>query len=286
MRDRINYMENHSEGEHVPHKGRNTAYHVEWEFRREAAVWTRNHRSPLHPNFYPFATELKNWMLQEPFNVPVFSSDDQTYTNPYTNHASALANMFMFVVNDCGDFREQIGTLNPYEAECRRLRLYSENVLYAARVCESFIKQLLYCTTFDENSYRGAALGSLLSGDCNGCRTSKGKPHRLSLLGSLAHRYNLCHTYEGCLKQHIAMANRRRELEAAHSNVATFAPGSATRSKFEKEITKIGNDLVHMLSHISEIEMQMLIELDTSIKDMLFQSRPQPRTTKGSASGP
>jgi hypothetical protein len=270
-------MVKESEGEHVPHKGRNTAYHIGWEFRREAILWVGNSRFPLRANFYPFATGLQNWMTQEPFNVAVFSSDDQTYINPYTNHASALANIFMFVVNDCGDFREQIGTLNPYEAECRRLRLYSENVLYTARLCEAFIKQLLYCTTFDEKQYRGAALGSLLSGDCSGCRNSKGKPHKLSLLGSLAHRYHLCHTYEGCLKQHISMVNSRRELEAAHSAVAKFAPGSATRSKFEKQITKIGNDFVHMLKHISEIETQMLIELDTLMKNALYESRPQPR---------
>ena len=39
------------------------------------------------------------------------------------------------------------------------------------------------------------------------------------------------------------------------------------RAKFEKEFTKIGEDLIHMLRHISEIETQMLSETDTLIKD-------------------
>jgi hypothetical protein len=274
------------ESKHIPHKGRNTAYHIEWAFRREGAVWIGDYRSPLHANFHPFATELRKWMLRKPSNVPVFSSNDQTFNNPYTNDASALANIFMFVVNDCADFSERVATLNPYEAECRRVMLYSENVLYTARLCEAFIKQLLYCTTFPENSYRGAALGALLSGDCSGCRNSKGKPHKLSLLGSLAHRYHLCHTYEECLKQHVSMANRRRELEAAHSSVAMFAPGVSAdlRGQFEQDIARIGNDLIHMLQHISEIETQMLIELDSLIKDTLFQSRPRARQ-KRAASG-
>lgn len=264
---------------HVPHKNRNTAYHVEWEFRREAILWSGEGRFPVAPNFYPFASELQSWMSREPSTVAIIAPDDQRFTNPYTSDSSVLANIFMTVVNDCALFSKQAGKFDPDEAEIRRLRLHSENVLYTARLCEAFIKQLLYCTTFYENDYRGAALASLLSGDCSGCRNSKGKPHGLSLLGSLAHRYNLCHTYEGCLKQHISMANSRRDLEAAHSGVAKFSPGSMTDhpGKFQEDTLKIGNKLLHMLKHLSEIETQMLIELDVLIKNALFQSRPQPR---------
>ena len=255
------------EGKHVPHKGRNTAYHIEWGFRREGAVWINDR--PVRPNFYPFATELRNWLLRQPFDVPILASDDRQFSNPYTNDASALANIFMFVVNDCADFSARLTVLNPYEAECRRVRLLSEKVLYAARLCEAFIKQLLFCTTFPEGDYRGAALGSLLSRDCSGCRASKGVRHRLSLLGSLAHRYDLCHTYEGCLNQHISAANRRRELESAHSGVATFSPGvkADRREQFASEMTSIGNDLVHLLGHVSEIEIQMLSEVEQLIKE-------------------
>jgi len=255
------------EGKHVPHKGRNTAYHIPWTFRREALIW--NDSQPVRANFFPFGTQLKNWLLRQPWNLPVLASADRRFSNPYTNDASALASIFTFVVNDGDALSKGMGTLSSYEAECRRVRLLSEKVLYAARLCEAFIKQLLYCTDFSEETYRGSALGSLLSKDCRGCRSSKGAPHRLSLLGSLAHHYGLCHTYEGCLEGHITAANRRRELESAHSGVGTFAHGENVerRRQFNEEFTRIGNNLVHMLSHISEIEVQMLLEVENFIRE-------------------
>jgi len=32
-------MEEITEPKHIPHKDKNIAYHMDWEFRKEAAVW-------------------------------------------------------------------------------------------------------------------------------------------------------------------------------------------------------------------------------------------------------
>jgi hypothetical protein len=258
-------MSKESKQEHIPHKGNNTAYHMEWEFRREAAVWADNR--PIHPNFYPFATELRNWMLRKPDKLGVFSPDEDLFTNRYTYDASVLSSIFMCIVNDGAEFIKSAAPLDPCEAEIKRIRIYSEYVLYTARLCEAFIKQLLFCTTFPEEDYRGSALGALLSKDCSGCRNSKEKRHKVSLLGSLAHRYRLCHTYDNCLNQHLPMANSRRDSEAAHSGVNKFTPKSVAevRQYLEKDFYKVGEDLIHMLYHISEIESRMLDELNPLI---------------------
>jgi hypothetical protein len=261
-------MTEDTDPKHIPHKGKNIAYHIEWGFRREAAVWID--KRPVGPNFYPLGTELRNWMLRQG-NLRYFSAKDKllphAFTNPYTYDGSVLAITYAQVINDSADFVKATEPLDPLEAEIRRIRLYTENVLYTARLSEAFIKQLLFCTTFDEGDYRGSALGSLLSRDCSGCRSSKDKRHKISLLGSLAHRYHLCHAYEGCLNEHMKIANRRRDIEAAHSGIAKFTPKaiSAVRKQLGKDLSKIGDDFVHMLQHIGDIESRMLAELNPMI---------------------
>lgn len=257
-----------AESKHIPHKDKNIAYHIEWGFRREAAVWIGDR--PVGPNFHPLGTELRNWMLRQG-TLRFFSSKDKrlphAYRNPYTYDGSILAATYAQIINDSAAFAQGTEPLDSTEAEIRRIRLYTENVLYTARLCEAFIKQLLFCTTFPEGDYRGSALGSLLAKDCNGCRSSKEKPHKISLLGSLAHRYHLCHFYEHCLNEHMKIANRRRDIEAAHSGVTKFTPKAApaTRKKLDKELTKIGEEFIHMLGHISDIEEKMLAELKPMI---------------------
>jgi hypothetical protein len=267
-------MSKEAKPEHIPHTGKNTAYHMEWQFCREAAVWVGNR--PIRPNLYPFATELRNWMLRKPDRLGVFSSEEQLFTNHYTYDASVLSSIFMYVINDGAEFIKSTVSLDPCEAEIKRIRIYGEYVLYTARLSEVFIKQLLFCTTFPEGDYRGSALGALLSKDCSGCRNSKEKRHKLSLLGSLAHRYRLCHTYDNCLNQHLALANRRRDLEAAHSGVTKFMPKSSAevRSQFEKEFDKVGVDFIHMLYHISEIETRMLDEVSQLIERAAINACP------------
>src|SRR5262245_29753514 len=195
---------------HERHKGRNTPYHVEWKLRNEAAIWVNG--SPTGYNFFPFATELRNWMLRKTDRLDLFVEGQDKYTNKYTYDASVLISIFQLIINDSAEFIRGPWPNNPYEAEIKRIRLYSENVLYTARICEVLIKQLLFCTDFLENQYKGAALGALLSKDCTGCQSVREKRHKLSLLGSLAHHYELCSAYEHCLNKHISIVNKRRDL--------------------------------------------------------------------------
>jgi hypothetical protein len=261
-------MSQGTESRHISHKEKNIAYHIEWGFRREAAVWIGG--NPARPNFHPLATELKNWLLRKG-NLRVFSTKDRwlarSYTNPYAYNASVLAFAYATVVNDSADFSESTEALDSLDAEIKRIRLYTENVLYTARLCGALIKQLLYCTSFPEKYYRGVALRSLLSKDCKGCRDSNEKPHDISLLGSLAHRYRLCHAFEYCLNDHLEVVNRRRDLEAAHSGISKFSRRStlAIRKDFGTEFIKNGKIFVHMLEHISEIEDKMVSELNSMI---------------------
>jgi hypothetical protein len=215
-------------------------------------------------------------MLQQPNSLPVFTLGNAPYANPYTYDASVLAYAYQFVINDGAAFSRATIPLNPYIAEITRLRLYSENVLYTARLCEALIKQLLFCTTFVESEYSRAALGALLSKNCAGCHNSEGKRHKLSLLGSLAHRYQLCHKYEHCLEKHLPLVNRQRNLEAAHSGVTEFSPSEAAvvRSRFDKQLSDIGEDFIHILQHISEIEVPMLAELDGIIESTQPRAAP------------
>jgi hypothetical protein len=262
-------MVSHTAVTNISHKNKNTDYHKDWVFRREAVVW-RDDNTPLAPNLYPLATELRKWLLPKG-TLRFFSSEDkllpETYSNPYTFDGSILSIAYGQIVNDSSAFSKSKDSTNPNEVEVRRIRLYSENVLYTARLSEAFIKQLLYCTSFKERDYRGAALGSLLSKDCGACRNAKQKHHRTSLLGSLAHRYQLCHTYDRCLDEHIRMVNRRRDLEAAHSGVVGFSDKgeSATRKQADSDLTAIGNDFLHLLQHIGELEGRMLSELEAGI---------------------
>jgi hypothetical protein len=272
---------------HIPHKGKNTAYHMEWEFRREAAVWVGDR--PVGPNFHPLATELRAWMLRQG-NLLVLSPEGNQFTNPYTYDASVLSGAFAAIINDCADFAKSTEPLGTLDAEIKCVRLYTEYALYVARLSEGFIKQLLFCTSFDEGNYKGAALGSLLAKECSGCQSSKDKRHKVSLLGSLAHRYHLCHSYEGCLNDHMRIVNRRRDVEAAHSGVTKFTQKLARRSvadlreQFDKELIEMGNDFVHMLRHISEIENEMLAELNPLIIEGAQRVCPVVRRWKATTS--
>jgi hypothetical protein len=271
---------------HIPHQGKNTAYHMNWEFRRESAVWIGDR--PIGINFHPLASELRSWLLRQG-NLRMLSSKDNHFTNPYTYDASVLAAAFAAIVNDCADFGKSTEAIAPFDAEIKCIRLYTEYVLYMARLSEAFIKQLLFCTSFDDGNYRGSALGSLLSKDCRGCQSSKDKRHKVSLLGSLAHRYGLCHSYEGCLNDHMKIVNRRRDVEAAHSGVTKFVQKFAGKSVFEmreqfdKELIEMGNDFVHMLRHIGEIEVEMLNELNILISVEAQQVCPVVKLLKNAA---
>ena len=192
---------------HVGHASGDIAYHVEWGFSREAAVWEAG--MPVVLNFFPVATNLHEWLLRKT-NLGVLTeqdkSDARAISNPYAYHSSALALVLSIAVNDAHAFAASTAPIDPLKAEGQRVRFFGELALLSVRVCEAIIKQLLHCTQIPRSYYKRASLGGLLSTECRGCKASGNKRHKISLLGSLAHRYHLCHPFEQCLVDHLRLA--------------------------------------------------------------------------------
>lgn len=254
---------------HEGHPDPEIAYHIPWAFRREAFIWKRG--LPVKPNFHPIGTELRSWLLCEVTGLPVLSCDptgqSSNFTNPYTASGSTLAVIYTSVINEAYDFVHGSKTLADIDAESKRYRLYVELVLYTSRICEALIKQLLYCTGISTKTYKDAALGALLQKPCYACKKA-GKPeHKISLLGSLAHRYQLCYEVEHCLEKNLRIVKRRRDVDAAHATLSGFEPDhpDGGRKRLSSSVIEIGEELVHMLQHISNIEKCMSNELTIAI---------------------
>ena len=78
-----------------------------------------------------------------------------SYTNPYTFSGVTLALIMGRVINAHHDYATTETLVhNEVDTEIERLRLYNEVLLYAARICEVAIKQLLYCTQIPESQYK------------------------------------------------------------------------------------------------------------------------------------
>ena len=65
------------------------------------------------------------------------------------------------------------------------------------------------------------------------------------------------------MSEHLKIANRRRNVEAAHSETQLLRKISANDSKSQllKDSQEIGNEFVHILKHISDLETLMISEL-------------------------
>jgi len=258
-----------TEEHHQSHPDPNIAYHFDWEFRRESAIWVD--QQALAPNFHPLAMEFHQWLLRQgQFSVLAENHKGTAFslTNPYAYSASAIAAILARSINASHEFTHATEELDATEADIERIRIYNEQVLYMARFCEATIKQLLYCTQIPKKYYEHAALGSLLASDCKECRKSGKPPHKNSMLGSLAHRYKLCLEFDQCLIEHLKIVNRRRNLEAAHSDTQALNIRSATesRAQLEHDTLKVGNEFVHMLEHISDLEIEMRKEIKSRIR--------------------
>ena len=258
-----------TEEHHQSHPDPNIAYHFDWEFRHEAAMWSD--QKAIAPNFHPLATEFRQWLLREgKFSVFADNHKGATFsiTNPYTYSASVIAAVLARSINASHEFAQSTVETDATEADIERIRLYNEQVLYVARFCEATIKQLLYCTQIPRKYYEDAALGALLASDCKSCRKA-GKPsHKNSMLGSLAHRYGLCLAFDHCLIEHLKLVNRRRNLEAAHSDTQALNIRSAEESRLqlERDSLEVGNEFVHMLKHIGDLEIMMSNEIKSRIR--------------------
>lgn len=239
-------------------------HHFEWEFRNEAFVYLDTW--PSRPNLIPIASTMRAWLLRTG-NLSALAEDDkvqvQAITNPYSYHASVIAAILARNINDGHAF----ATSSPndddgIDAEVRRIRLYSEQVLQTTRFCEAAIKQLLWCTQIPISFYKASALVGLLARPCASCK-KEGRLHDISLLGSLAHRYRLCIPFDQCLFDHLALANRRRNIEAAHSSAQKMwhKPPVPSRELFATESRQAAEEFVHMLQHIGELEERIYQEL-------------------------
>jgi hypothetical protein len=258
------------------HADPNIAYHVEWGFRKEALIGVSD--VALGVNLHPIATEFRGWLLNEG-SFPLFEGKERdgflSIKNPYTYHASVIASILAQVINATHTFGTSTETLDETQAEIERIRLYNEQVLYTARFCEVTIKQLLYCTQISKKLYVRSALGGLLEVKCRACKAER--EHKISLLGSLAHRYHLCIPIEKCLAEHLKIVNRRRNVEAAHSETQSFniRTAAASRAQLLQESFEVANELVHMLTHISDLEQQMIRELTGLLAHSKFLIRPR-----------
>ncbi|HMT09672.1 MAG TPA: hypothetical protein PKA82_16860 [Pyrinomonadaceae bacterium] len=241
-----------------------TAYHFEFGFRKEAAIFDGD--MPIAPNLYPAGFELRNWMLRKgtlTFHPHNWRGREGSLTNPFSYNSSVLVLALSDIINDANSFTERIDFYGAEEAEIGFIRYYTEFVMYSSRLLEALIKQMLFCTTFNEDDYKGATLGSLIERNCSNCKPFPDLKHKITFLGSLAHRYGYCRGYENCLDSHMNIVRKRRNLEAAHSSTVEFLERSIDESKelMAAQLESLGNELLHMLQHIGDIETSMFKEM-------------------------
>ncbi|WP_241295238.1 hypothetical protein, partial [Pseudomonas aeruginosa] len=224
--------------------------HQPWSYRPHAFRWYGETISGI--NFVPLAKEMRSWLLRQGF-LSILSKKNQQvdgYTNPYTFSGSTIALVMARTVNIAHVFATQEAELDAVDAEIERLRIYNETILYAARFCETAIKQLLYCTQIPESLYKRMALGALLESPCKHCKKQNGKePHNISLIGSLAHPFRLCLEFDHCAMNHLDMVNKLRNSRAAHSSIHTLDIRTPEESKNQSqaETNEILMDFLHML---------------------------------------
>ncbi len=115
------------------------------------------------------------------------------------------------------------------------------------------------------------ALGQLLESPCPNCKRENGKePHLVSLVGTLAHPYYLCLAFEHCAMDHMDLVNKLRNSQAAHSGIQelNIRTPDASRSQLFEDSSNILNGFLHMLSHIEELEQNMLRDLGNKAKSI------------------
>lgn len=254
-----------------PHRTPHEASHQPWAYSRGAVFWDQNGR-PLAPNIEPAAANMRAWLKRETSDISgpgIFVHPTiEKQRNPYTENLVTLAGSYALILEDACKFIELGDGIQSIEAEIRRVRLESELVLYTARFCEAAVKQMLHCTSFPRHLYKDAAMGQLLAQDCRACRKSGAQTHSFSLLGSLAHQYYLCPEFEHCGFDHLILANKRRNLEAAHSStqhLRSCTPDDS-RQALRATIQEVGEAFTHILKHIASVEIAMIKEIRLRMK--------------------
>ena len=214
----------------------------------------------------PFGNEMKLWLQQKSNGLPLYTKliqgADGAPSNPYTYSLCAISSAVARVINDAIEFSESSEPVESVDAEITRIRFESELVIYSARFCEAAIKQMLFCTQIPKEMYERASMGQLLAQECEDCKKSGSPRHDISLLGSLAHRFFMCHMLDGCAIDHLQLVARRRNLEAAHSESQSIHPRTdqESRNHLAHSISDIGHELGHMADHLGAIEEKMISE--------------------------
>lgn len=245
--------------------------HHSWSFSPQTFRWSGEMISGI--NFLPIATNMRAWMLQQgQLSLMSFehSREKGGLTNPYTKSGITLSLIMASVIDHSYAYAQNIETShNALDSEIERLRIYNELLLYSARLIEVVVKQLLYCTQIPESRYKQMGLGQLLESPCPYCKKKNGKePHLVSLVGTLAHPYGLCLEFEHCAMDHMDIVNKLINSQAAHSTVQELnvRTSAISKSQLLKESTDILNKLVHMLSHIEDLEQIMMQDLKSKMK--------------------
>ncbi len=241
--------------------------HHSWSYRPEAFRWLGE--QIVGVNLLPLAGEMRAWMLQRgqlalmPKPVPLGQGG---FTNPYTTNGVTLQLIMARIINSSHDFATTEGPGdNDVDSDIERIRLYNEVLINSARLCEVAIKQLLYCTQVPENRYRRMALGALLESPCPDCKRQNGDtPHSVSWVGTLAHPFHLCLEFEHCAMDHMDLVNRLRNSLAAHSDVQQLdvRSSSASKAHFQSDSQEVLSSLLHMLSHVEDLERRILTDLE------------------------
>lgn len=254
-----------------PHRSVHEANHQEWEYGRGAVIWGPEDK-PIAVNIAPHASNMHAWLRQESQGIwtpgAYIAPELEAQRNPYTESLATLAASFASTLNDALKFIDSAGDLHATEVEILRVRLECELILYAARFSEATIKQMLHCTAIPPKMYRHAAMGQLLERDCLSCRRAGLPTHSFSLIGSLAHQFFLCHEFEGCAFDHLIIANKRRNLEAAHSSAQRLNGGGPLESKqaLKHTVDEVAGAFAHLLSHIAKVEVAMVKEIKLRMK--------------------
>lgn len=251
-------------------RGPHEAIHRVWAYRPEAVVWVDD--KPLKPNIIPFAGEMALWLQRKVAALPLHTKLSHgaigEISNPYTYSLGAISIVIGNAINDAFDFAESTEEVGAVDAEVKRIRLEAELTLYASRFCEAAIKQMLYCTQVPTTLYKKASMGQLLARECDDCRKAGRDRHDISLLGSLAHRFFLCHMLDNCAIDHLQLVARRRNQEVAHSDSQSIHPRTAAESRknLAETLSEIGQELGHMADHIGEIEAKVIAETELFIR--------------------
>lgn len=250
----------------VPAKREWHGGHHSWSYRQHAFRWLGE--EIVGVNLLPLASEMRAWMQQHgqlslmPASAPPAMGG---FTNPYTGSGVTLQLLLGRIINAAYEYgTTDTPDQNEIDAEVERIRLYNELLMNSARLCEVSIKQLLYCSQIPEARYGRMALGALLESPCPDCKRKNGKtPHLVSFVGTLAHPFHLCLAFEQCAMDHMALVNRLRNSEAAHSGVQPLTIRSVEESKLQlmQDTQEVLEGFVHMLSHLEDLESKMLEDL-------------------------